>query len=115
MANSQRHIYEFGPFQLSETEAVLRRDGAAQPLTPKAFDLLLALVKNSGRILTKEELLDVVWAGTLVDQSNLPTQIANLRKVIGNGYIETVSRRGYPFTAEVTERWEGNGAPAMEP
>ena len=67
MANSQRHLYEFGPFQLSEAEGVLRRDGTARPLTPKALELLLALVRAGGRILTKDELFSSVWAGTLVE------------------------------------------------
>jgi len=114
MVNNQRHLYEFGPFQLSETEGVLRQDGNVWPLKPKAFDLLLVLVRNSGRILTKAQLLNTVWADALVDPSNLPTQIALLRKVIGDGNVETVPRRGYRFVAEVTERWEEDAAPAME-
>jgi DNA-binding winged helix-turn-helix (wHTH) protein/DNA-binding beta-propeller fold protein YncE len=93
---------------------VLRQDGNARPITPKALQLLLALVGNGGRILTKEELLNTVWAGTTVDQSNLPTQIALLRRVIGDGFVETIPTRGYRFAAEVTERWEEDAAPAME-
>ena len=106
MSNGTRHLYEFGHFRLSEHEGALWRNGDALALTPKAFELLLALLKGGGQVLTKEELLNTVWAGSRVDESNLPTQILILRKVIGDGYVETVPRRGYRFAAVFTERWE---------
>lgn len=112
MTNGRQHLYLFGPFRLSETDGMLWRNGDALPLTPKALDLLLALVKSGGRVLTKEELLGTIWAGTAVEKSNLPTQIASLRKVIKDGYIETVPKRGYRFATAVTESWEEQSAPA---
>ena len=114
MTNGRQHLYLFGPFRLSETDGMLWRNGDALPLTPKALDLLLALVKSGGRVLTKEELLETIWAGTAVEKSNLPTQIASLRRVIKDGYIETVPKRGYRFATAVTEEWEEQSAPAVQ-
>src|SRR5262245_817570 len=65
-----RH-YEFGPFRLDVAEHLLLRDGEAVPLTPKAFDLLLALVEGHGHLLEKEELLKKVWPDTFVEEANL--------------------------------------------
>ena len=114
MANSQRHLYEFGPFELSVTECVMRHRGEVRPLTLKSLELLIVLVQSGGRVLTHQALREMVWVGVKVEKSNLSTQIALLRKVLGDGYIETVPKRGYRFAAEVTERWEGEAAPAME-
>ncbi|MGH9837237.1 MAG: winged helix-turn-helix domain-containing protein [Blastocatellia bacterium] len=96
-------IYEFGPFRLDRQERLLWRDGA---LTPKAFDMLLALVERHGRLVEKEELFQVVWPDTIVEESNLTYNISFIRKALGDGengqkFIETVSKRGYRFLAEV--------------
>ena len=114
MPNGRKHLYEFGPFRLSEREGVLWRDGDTLPLTPRAFDLLLALLMGGGQVLTKDELLQIVWSGAKMDESNLPTQIAILRKVVGNGYVETIRRRGYRFAGTITERWEEPDDPARQ-
>ncbi len=115
MGSNLRHLYEFGHFKLSEMEGLISKEGHVVPLTPKALDLLLALLKGHGRVLTKQELLDTVWPGIVVDDNNLPTQIATLRKAIGPGYVETVSRRGYRFAAEVREKWEDLASPSRPP
>jgi DNA-binding winged helix-turn-helix (wHTH) protein len=86
---------------------VLLRDGQPVPLTPKAFDLLAALVAQPGRLISKEDLLNEVWPGTFVEESNLAYNVFALRKALGdpaeNGqYIATVPKRGYRFTATVT-------------
>ena len=96
-------IHEFGPFSLDVRERVLRRNGELVPLTPKGFDLLLVLVQNSGRVLTKHAMMQLVWPDTLVEESNLARQVSTLRKVLGDGsgkkrYIETIPWRGYRFT-----------------
>ena len=69
------------------------------PLTPKAFDVLSALVEQPGRLISKEELLQKVWPDTSVEESNLAYNVFALRKALGdtaeNGqYIETVPKRG---------------------
>jgi TolB-like protein/DNA-binding winged helix-turn-helix (wHTH) protein/Tfp pilus assembly protein PilF len=108
MSQEPQHIYEFGPFRLDATEHLLLRDGEAVPLTPKAFDLLLALVERHGHLLEKEELLKKVWPETFVEEANLASNISQLRKALGDGengrrYIETAPKRGYRFVASVRE------------
>lgn len=104
----------FGPFLIDVRERVLRRDGRPLALTPKAFDVLAALVEQPGRLLSKEELLQKVWPDAFVEESNLAYNVFALRKALGDTadnaqYIETVAKRGYRFTATVTSVSEGNG------
>ena len=102
-------FYEFGPFRLDPAEGQLVRDGRPLPLTPKAFDLLVLLVENPGRLLTKEDLMRRLWPDSFVEEANLAQNISTIRKALaqsGNGsagsdYIETVPKRGYRFVAEV--------------
>jgi Tol biopolymer transport system component/DNA-binding winged helix-turn-helix (wHTH) protein len=108
MSQQADHLYEFGPFRLDAEERLLARDGAAVPLTPKAFDLLRALVERHGHLVTKEELFHAVWPDSFVEESNLSSNIALIRKALGDGenglkFIETVPKRGYRFVAEVRE------------
>jgi Tol biopolymer transport system component/DNA-binding winged helix-turn-helix (wHTH) protein len=105
---------QFGPFLIDIRERVLRRDGRPVPLTPKAFDVLVALVEQPGQLLSKQELLDKVWPDTFVEESNLAYNVFTLRKALGDPadsghYIETVPRRGYRFTAPVVPVNGGNG------
>jgi DNA-binding winged helix-turn-helix (wHTH) protein/TolB-like protein/Tfp pilus assembly protein PilF len=100
--------YEFGPFRLSPSRWVLERGGETVPLTPRAYDTLLALVESRGRVLTKEELFQIVWKGAVVDENNLSQAISAVRKALGEGangdrYVSTTPRRGYSFVAPVEE------------
>ena len=106
MGTSGDRYYEFGPFRLDTAEYSLSRGGEQIPLTPKVFETLLVLVKNSGRVVDKEELLRVVWGDAFVEETNLTKNISILRKVLTTGdpdksYIETVPKRGYRFVAPV--------------
>src|SRR5262245_7227330 len=106
MDHQTKHVYEFGPFRLDVAEHLLLRDGKAVSLTPKAFDLLLALVERHGHLLEKDELLKKVWPGTFVEEANLASNISQLRRALGDGenghrYIETAPKRGYRFVANV--------------
>jgi DNA-binding winged helix-turn-helix (wHTH) protein/TolB-like protein/tetratricopeptide (TPR) repeat protein len=108
--------FTFGPFLLEPRERRLRRDGQPVPLTLKTFDLLEVLVRRQGRLLHKEELLQLVWPDAVVEENNLTVTISALRKALGEGptdreYIETVPRRGYRFVADVREI-AGGGAGA---
>jgi DNA-binding winged helix-turn-helix (wHTH) protein/class 3 adenylate cyclase len=103
-----RTSYQFGPFTLDTAERALLRDGSLVPLTPKAYETLLALVQNHGRVLEKEEIMRAVWPDTFVEEANLAVNISSLRKALGpkpdgSHYIETVPRRGYRFTAQPRE------------
>lgn len=101
-------VYEFGAFRLDATERLLLREGQPVALTTKLFDLLLLLVQNSGRLLSKDYLMEQVWQDSHVEISNLTVSISVLRKALDEGqkrfrYIETVSGHGYRFTAGVRE------------
>ena len=104
-----KRFYVFGIFRIDVTERVLHSEKGAVSLTPKAFDLLLFLVENSGHMLEKEELMKQVWPDSFVEENNLAQNISTLRKVLGGegaGYIETVPKRGYRFVADVSETWD---------
>lgn len=98
-------LFRFGPFALSPAERSLRRNGEPLALTPKAFDLLVALVEARGRLVEKDALIARVWAGTFVDEAVLTQNIFTLRKALGDGgsYIETVPKFGYRFSAPIVE------------
>src|SRR5262245_5155532 len=119
MNRPRNQCYEFGPFRLDAQERLLQRDGATISLTPKAFDLLLALVERHGRLVDKEELFQTVWPDTIVEESNLSSNIALIRKALGDGenglkFIETVPKRGYRFVAEVREAPREANEPAPD-
>src|SRR5215469_2146644 len=108
MSQAEKEIYNFGHFTLDPAERVLSCEGKPLSLTPKAFDTLLYLVRNPGRMLTKDELLKQVWPGTFVEEVNLAVNISTLRKTLGESpqdprYIATVQGRGYRFVADVRQ------------
>lgn len=94
-------VYRFGSFELMPTERRLRRDGLDLKLTPRAFDVLMELVRRRGELVKKEELLDVVWPGLAVEENNLQVQISAIRKAIGTEAIATVPGHGYRLTLGV--------------
>ncbi len=92
---------KFGRFEVQPVERRVRVDGVAARLGARAFDLLLALIENRERVVGKNELLDRVWAGLVVEEANLHMQVSTLRKLLGAGAIATVPGRGYCFSASV--------------
>jgi TolB-like protein/tetratricopeptide (TPR) repeat protein len=100
--------YEFGPFRLDARERRLLRNGEVVPLRPKVFDILLVLVQNGGHILSKDEVMKLVWPETAVEEGNIARSISTLRNALGehpreHQYIETIPWRGYRFVANVKE------------
>lgn len=98
-------VFTFGPFRLDADQRLLWRDGEPTAVTPRAVELLGALVERAGEVVAKRELLERVWPDTFVEEANLSVNVSALRKALGlqeNGkpYIETVARRGYRFLAE---------------
>ena len=89
---------KFGRFEIVAAERRLLHEGAAVALGSRAFDLLAALVERRDRIVPKEELIEVVWPGLVVEDNNLQVQVSALRKVLGANAIATVPGRGYRFT-----------------
>ena len=103
-SNSNPVRVRFDEFELDEANACLLRNGKAVALAPTPFNLLCALARQSGALLTKDALLDAVWGHQFVTESVLKTAISDLRTALGDNpreprFIETVSRRGYRFIA----------------
>lgn len=102
-----KEMFAFGPFRLDTFGHTLQKDGSTIPLPPKAFELLVLLVKRSEELLTKHDLLNALWPDTFVEENNLTQYVSMLRKLLGEGanedqkYIETVPRLGYRFVAKV--------------
>ena len=95
--------YRFAHFELLGTERQLLVDGHDAPLGARAFDLLVALIERRDRTVGKDELLDVVWPGLVVEGNNLQVQISTLRKILGPRAISTIPGRGYRFALEVSD------------
>jgi eukaryotic-like serine/threonine-protein kinase len=125
MSKPVKHIYDFDGFQIDVSERVLKRGGELIPLAQKSFDILFLLVERQGGIVTKDELLEKIWPGTFVEESNLAQHIYTLRKTLGSradgeGFIATVPKRGYRFAApvhrlEVQEATEDVAPPPAPP
>ena len=106
MKEALKEIYEFEGFCLDVRRRLLTRGGSSVPLTPKAFDTLLALVRGGGRMLTKREIISEVWPGVFVEESNLAQNIFLLRRALGEAkgehrFIVTAPGVGYYFVPRV--------------
>ncbi|MGB9069040.1 MAG: winged helix-turn-helix domain-containing protein [Candidatus Acidiferrales bacterium] len=106
MKEELRTLYEFGPFHVDPEERILLREGKSVHLPTKAFDTLLVLIRNSGRLIEKSALISAIWANTFVEEGNLTVAISILRKALGDDrkkrkYIQTVEKHGYRFVGDV--------------
>ena len=104
VASIQSIVYEFGGFVLGRNE-LRRLDRSPVPLTPRLLDTLRYLVERNDRLLRKEEIMDAVWADSIVEENNLAQAISKLRQILGEkpgaDFIATVPRYGYRFVAPV--------------
>ena len=103
---SENVVYEFDGFRVDVVRRILSRNGASIPLTSKALDTLLLLIRHRGETVTKTELMNSVWADSAVEENNLTQQISALRRALGekprdHRFIVTVPGHGYCFAAEV--------------
>jgi DNA-binding winged helix-turn-helix (wHTH) protein len=99
-------IFQFGEFRVDPQDRTLRRNDAQVGLNRRAFDVLLYLVRNPGRVITKDELLKHVWPDAFVDENNLTQSISVLRRALderpgAHNYIATLPGRGYQFIVPV--------------
>ena len=108
-------IEQFGRFAIFTAERRVQVDGHPVALGSRAFDLLAALVARRERVVPKDELIDVVWPGLVVEDNNLQVQISALRKVLGAQAIATVPGRGYQFTVAAAAAASPGAAPAAGP
>lgn len=112
---TQDPVLRFGRFEIRPAERVLRIDGEAVAVGARAFDLLLALAQRRECMVTKQELLDLVWPGLVVEEHNIAAQLSTLRKLLGPGVVATVPGRGYRFTAVVEPSATETRAGAADP
>jgi predicted ATPase/DNA-binding winged helix-turn-helix (wHTH) protein len=104
MANGIHQNLQFGPFELSIRERVLRRDGVALPLGGRAMDILIYLAARPGEVIAKRELINHVWSDVTVEEGSIRVHVAAIRKALGDGqsgnrYIANVKGRGYSFVS----------------
>ena len=99
--------YRFGPFEIDADRYELRRAGAAQPVEPLVFDLLLFLARNPGRVVTREDVVDAVWQGRAVSDATIASAVKSARRTLGDtgdtqALLRTVRGRGFEFLADVS-------------
>ena len=98
---------QFGPFELSSRERILRRDGQVLPLGGRALDILIYLADRRGEVIAKQELIDRVWPSITVEEGSLRVHVAAIRKALGDGQFgnaatsQTSSGQGYSFVGTV--------------
>lgn len=120
MTDDKAFFYEFGDFQLSPAERQLARGKRPIALTPKAFETLLALVERENQLVTKDELMEIVWGDVIVEEIGLTRNISVLRKVLDDNdhkkpkFIETVSRFGYRFVARVRKVFKDSAQTSVQ-
>ena len=104
---SHGRCYRFGRFELDADGRVLLREGKRIQLSPKAIDVLVALIEARDHAVGKEDLLRRVWGDTIVEEGSLTSHISLVRKALGDegagGFIETIPKRGYRFVGEVLD------------
>jgi DNA-binding winged helix-turn-helix (wHTH) protein/TolB-like protein len=106
-------VYRFGRFELDPDRRLLSAEQQAVPIGARAFDILIVLVRNRDRVVTKDEILETVWRGTVVEENNLAVHVSALRRALGerasgDRFIATVPGSGYRFVAPVVE-WTDPG------
>src|SRR5882724_11966438 len=108
---AQRNL-QFGPFELSSKERLLRREGEVLPLGSRALDILIYLAGRPGEVISKQELIDHVWPDVTVEEGSIRVHVAAIRKALGDGqfgnrYIANIKGRGYSFVGNVVSRAGG--------
>ncbi|REJ78035.1 MAG: hypothetical protein DWQ47_16945 [Acidobacteria bacterium] len=125
-ADAASEIYKFGKYYLNPAERRLAHDGNFIDIKPRTFEVLVYLVSNSGLTVTKDEILNVVWEGSFVEESNLAVHISRIRKIFettgAEGYIQTLSGSGYQFVEPIetveSEEWKkavSGATPLVDP
>jgi Tol biopolymer transport system component/DNA-binding winged helix-turn-helix (wHTH) protein len=111
-------IYEFEGFRLDAAQLLLYRENNEVSVPPKAIETLLALLERRGEVVGKNDLMEMIWADTIVEESNLSQYLHLLRKTLGKRcdgkeFIETLKRRGYRFSGDVVVSESSAGFPPL--
>ena len=106
MKPQSRLWFRFGPFRLCPSEGTLLRDDVSIAMSPRTFDTLAFLVKNSPNLVTVDELMAGVWDNVSIEPNNVTQHVFSVRKILGDSsqnptYIQNIPRRGYRFIAPV--------------
>ena len=106
MDNEPKKTISFDEFELDASKRRLLREGKPLVISAKAFDVLIFLAENAGRVVSKDEILSAVWENQFVEEANLAVQISALRKALGEQrgsprFLITVPGKGYEFVADV--------------
>lgn len=109
------NCYFIGSLELYPNERSVHCAGGQVALGGRAFDLLLCLIENRERIVTKDELMERVWPGLVVGENNLTVQVSAVRKLLGAKALVTAPGRGYRFVMEVTEGSRAQGGTPFKP
>ncbi|MGX5843851.1 winged helix-turn-helix domain-containing tetratricopeptide repeat protein [Mesorhizobium sp. ArgA1] len=112
-ATAADQLFRFGGFTLDLAMGTLRRVNEPLFLRPKAYALLSHLARNMGRVVPKSELMDVVWPGVYVTEDSLTQSVREIRKVLGDDMVRTVSKRGYMLAAEAQTAPEIGAQPVV--
>jgi tetratricopeptide (TPR) repeat protein/DNA-binding winged helix-turn-helix (wHTH) protein len=120
MSDSNQTAYRVGDLEIHPAQKCVRRDQNIVHLRPKSFELLVYLIDNRDRLVTKDELLDYLWKNTSVTESSLVQCVIDVRRVLGDdarspAFIRTAPKLGYQFIAPVAEVEEEPDAPAPQP
>lgn len=105
--------YRFGRFVLRPAERQLLIDGEPAPLGARAYDLLTVLLQRRDRVVSKDELLELLWPKAVVEENTLQVHVSALRKVLGPQAIATIPGRGYRFTAVLDQVNSADSAPSI--
>jgi TolB-like protein/Flp pilus assembly protein TadD len=116
----QNAEFRFGDYALDAGRRELARCGTLVPVEPQVFDLLLYLLQNRDRVVSKDDLLEAVWGGRIVSESTLTSRINAARRAVGDSgtrqeTIRTVARKGFRFVGQVLEQGAGAGPEPSRP
>ena len=114
------HYVHFGNMRLDLDRGRLWRSGEPVAVSPRTLDTLIALVRHRNRVVSKSELLDLVWPDANVEESNLAQQVFTLRRILGDEteqprFIATLPRSGYRFVADVVNTVDQNHSASSGP
>jgi pimeloyl-ACP methyl ester carboxylesterase/DNA-binding winged helix-turn-helix (wHTH) protein len=110
-------LFSFENFALDCERRELRAHGAIVPVEPQVFDLLVYLIENRDRVVSKDDLIAAVWGGRIVSDSTLDSRINAVRKALGDSggrqrFVRTIARKGHRFVGEVDATPKTDGAAA---